>query len=60
MALETRDMQCPYCGESIEIDIEPMDEDQTFIEDCSVCCRPIQYKVSHSDEGVDVVAEKSE
>ena len=60
MALETREVQCPYCGENIEVDVEPMAEDQAFIEDCTVCCRPIQYRVTPSDEGVDVSAEKSD
>ena len=38
--------QCPYCGETIELFIEMLVElpeaDQSYIEDCSVCCRPIQ------------------
>ena len=60
MPLETREIQCPHCGESIEVDVEPMAEDQSFIEDCSVCCKPIQYTVVPSDEGVEVTAAKSE
>ncbi len=60
MPLETREVQCPYCGESIEVDVEPMAEDQSFIEDCTVCCRPIQYNVTPSDEGVEVNAAKSD
>ena len=32
---------CPYCGEPIEVLVDPSVEDQEYIEDCSVCCRPI-------------------
>ena len=60
MPLETLGVQCPYCGEAIEVDIEPLDDEQEFIEDCSVCCRPIQYRVTLGDEGPAVTAERSE
>jgi hypothetical protein len=36
---------CPYCGESITILIDPEDIDQEYIEDCQVCCRPINFSV---------------
>lgn len=61
MALETHDVQCPYCGEVIEVDVEALEDSQNFIEDCTVCCRPIQYHVSPGvDDGVEVVASRSE
>ena len=37
---------CPYCGESITILIDPEDIGQEYIEDCQVCCRPINFSVS--------------
>jgi len=48
--LEERTISCPYCGESIEVLIEPVEETQDedaaqYIEDCQVCCRPIQFKM---------------
>lgn len=39
---------CPYCGEPIEILLEPSDDPQHYIEDCQVCCRPIVITV-HTD-----------
>lgn len=60
MPLETVESQCPYCGETIELDVEPMEETQNFIEDCTVCCRPIQYHVTFGEEGVDVAAQRSD
>ena len=49
--LEERTISCPYCGESIDILIEPVEEIQDedaaqYIEDCQVCCRPIQFKMT--------------
>jgi hypothetical protein len=60
MSLETSRVQCPYCGETIEVDVEPLEEAQIFIEDCSVCCHPIQYTVTSIDDGLDIVASRSE
>ena len=40
--LDTEKCHCPYCGEQIEFVIDPsMGEQQQYIEDCFVCCRPI-------------------
>ena len=36
---------CPYCGEQIEIYIEP-DVRGTFVQDCEVCCNPWRVHVS--------------
>ena len=36
--------QCPYCWESISMLIESTDGHQEYIEDCEVCCNPIQVK----------------
>ena len=41
----SKEVQCPYCWESIEILIDPGETEQDYIEDCSVCCRPIHFKV---------------
>jgi hypothetical protein len=30
---------CPYCGEQVEIYVEP-DVNGTFVQDCEVCCNP--------------------
>ncbi|MCK4706534.1 MAG: CPXCG motif-containing cysteine-rich protein [Gammaproteobacteria bacterium] len=44
--LETRKIQCPYCGETIDVLIDCSIPDQSYIEDCQVCCRPINFDVS--------------
>ena len=60
MSLETLEVQCPYCGETIEIEVELVDQAQAFIEDCTVCCRPIQYHIMPGDEEPEVIVSRSE
>ncbi len=35
---------CPYCGESIELYIEP-DMRGSFVQDCEVCCNPWRLRL---------------
>lgn len=35
---------CPYCGEAVDIYIEP-DVRGTFVQDCEVCCNPWRVRV---------------
>jgi Cysteine-rich CPXCG len=49
MSLQSAFIQCPYCGEQIEIVVDCSIERQKYIEDCSVCCRPIVVLVEASD-----------
>jgi transcription elongation factor Elf1 len=37
--------QCPYCGEQIEMLVDTSQGSHQTIEDCSVCCRPIELHV---------------
>jgi hypothetical protein len=36
---------CPYCGEEIEIYLEP-DVTGAFVQDCEVCCNPWNVRVT--------------
>ena len=54
MSLESPDatdfhVSCPYCGEDIEIYLEP-DVLGTLVMDCEVCCRPWQVQVTLDNE----------
>jgi transcription elongation factor Elf1 len=42
---------CPYCGERISMVLDTSVKRQTYIEDCEVCCRPIEvrYTVEHDE-----------
>jgi transcription elongation factor Elf1 len=49
--LTDKPINCPYCGETIRVLIEPSDMDQQYIEDCQVCCRPINFLVYENMNG---------
>jgi hypothetical protein len=34
--------RCPYCGEPIEMAVDLSAGSQQYVEDCAVCCRPIE------------------
>ena len=44
LQIET-ETQCPWCLEGIPLLVDPSVEDQSYVEDCSVCCRPILVSV---------------
>lgn len=37
----TAEVSCPYCGETITLFLDLSIEEQSYIEDCSVCCQPM-------------------
>ena len=45
-------VNCPYCGEQVELALDPGGgQGQEYVEDCEVCCRPMMLTVSWDDEG---------
>jgi hypothetical protein len=36
---------CPYCGEGMWILIDTSVEEQRYVEDCQICCRPMDLLV---------------
>lgn len=44
-----RSIGCPFCGETISVLLDLSAGDQSYIEDCQVCCRPmeIRFVVDH-------------
>ncbi|HEU4682492.1 MAG TPA: CPXCG motif-containing cysteine-rich protein [Gemmatimonadales bacterium] len=45
-------VRCPYCGEINEIALDPgSGNDQRYIEDCQVCCRPWTVMVQYQPDG---------
>ncbi len=42
--------QCPYCWEDISMLLDSSIPNTTYIEDCEVCCRPIEIQVSFDSE----------
>lgn len=43
---------CPYCGEVVEIALDPgSGPHQQYVEDCQVCCQPWQVLVNYQPDG---------
>ncbi len=51
---------CPYCGEVLQVLVDPEEVGQEYIEDCQVCCRPIVFQVSPGPSGELVVTAHDE
>ena len=49
--LHSQDIECPYCGEVISLLLDTSAGSQRYIEDCHVCCRPINIAVSVDEDG---------
>lgn len=45
------DVGCPYCGEVIQTRVDVASGDQSYVEDCQVCCQPIQMSVHVAEDG---------
>jgi hypothetical protein len=39
------EVTCPYCGENFTISVDTSQGNQSTIEDCTVCCRPISFRI---------------
>jgi Cysteine-rich CPXCG len=44
-------VQCPYCGERLETRVDLTAGEREYIEDCEVCCRPIEFAIELEDSG---------
>jgi hypothetical protein len=44
-------LDCPYCGERISVLVDCSLEQQTYVEDCQVCCQPMVVQVAVDEEG---------
>ncbi|MBC7798378.1 MAG: CPXCG motif-containing cysteine-rich protein [Pyrinomonadaceae bacterium] len=40
---------CPYCWEEISMLLDLTTDEQSYIEDCEVCCQPIQISYTAED-----------
>ena len=43
------DVECPYCGEQIEIYVES-DVQGVFVQDCEICCNPWRIRMVRDGE----------
>ena len=52
-------VNCPYCGEDIEIYVEP-DVHGRFVQDCEVCCNPWLVRVTRAQDGRSVSVSRAD
>jgi hypothetical protein len=52
-------VQCPWCGEGFVTFFDGSAGAQSYIEDCQVCCRPIEMSFRVTRDGVVCRAERS-
>jgi hypothetical protein len=43
---------CPYCSERISMVLDTSVKRQTYIEDCEVCCQPIEVHYAVKDDEI--------
>jgi len=61
-ALQFSTIQCPYCGEPFETQVDASAGSSSYIEDCQVCCRPIEIALEVAADGAltSVTAQRSD
>lgn len=45
-------LDCPYCGESFETSADLSGGSADYVEDCAICCRPIEVHLEVEDEAL--------
>ena len=53
-------VQCPYCWERFTVLIDASVEQQEYVEDCEVCCRPIDFVIEVDEQGAATVQARSQ
>jgi len=48
---EFHQIPCPYCGERFETLIDLSAGSSSYIEDCQVCCQPIEFRIEVDHDG---------
>jgi hypothetical protein len=43
---------CPYCWQNISMVLDASEPHQTYVEDCEVCCKPIEVEYTIGDDTV--------
>ncbi len=44
---------CPYCWQEISFILDPSVAEQSYVEDCEVCCRPI--RIAYTSDGEEIM-----
>lgn len=50
--VQFRAVQCPYCGERFETQLDTSAGSTRYVEDCQICCQPIEFRLDVDPAGV--------
>ena len=55
-------VQCPYCGEAFETSADASGGPCKYVEDCQVCCQPIEMELRVDGDGefVEIVVRRGD
>jgi hypothetical protein len=45
-------IECPYCGEHFETSVDTSAGSAHYVEDCQICCQPIDFQLEVDHDGV--------
>ena len=48
---EEAEVTCPYCWETVSLEVDNSAGSQTYTEDCPVCCQPLLVRLSVANDG---------
>ena len=48
---EAAEVTCPYCWETIVLELDLSAGGQSYTEDCSVCCQPLLVRLTVAEDG---------
>ncbi|MBM3802906.1 MAG: CPXCG motif-containing cysteine-rich protein [Acidimicrobiia bacterium] len=52
---ESRRVDCPYCGQRFYVFVDVSAGNQRVIEDCQICCQPIELRISIEDGEIEEI-----
>jgi hypothetical protein len=54
--LQGHDATCPHCWETVNLTLDLSISEQSYIEDCPVCCKPMLVSYTSHDGEVDEIS----
>jgi len=55
----TTKVKCPHCGRNLTVNLDLSTPEETWIDDCQLCSRPILFSSKRIEEKVAVTAEQA-
>jgi hypothetical protein len=58
--LQECEVCCPWCWQAQNVVVDCSAGEQRLIEDCAVCCHPMELSINLEDGGIHVLAERAQ